>query len=278
MRFALSILLFSACLKVVPAHSLVAAHPAQNGELNGMVNPGHCSGAMVRLGENPGKVYVLTNGHCWSRLLNQGLSTGNGRIVHYNLQLANPQNSFVTAFDVNNGQQKVQVSRLVYATMDRTDIALFETVETEAALTARRIRVFRLSQSGAQPGDVARITSAYWNSSQTCLIERVVPTLQEGYWTFNDAFALDHDCYAKGGWSGSPVISAKTGEIIAILNTLNENGMACTMNNPCEVSAQGQTYFQKGNVYAQRTSDIHGCVTADGEFDLALPTCSLPKP
>ena len=41
--------------------------------LSGTAMPSLCSGAIIKLGWAPGRIYVLTNAHCWSGLLNEAL-------------------------------------------------------------------------------------------------------------------------------------------------------------------------------------------------------------
>jgi hypothetical protein len=68
-----------------------------------------------------------------------------------------------------------------------------------------------------------------------------------------------------------------TGVVVGINNNSNEDGQQCTVNNPCEVSANGEVIAQQGVRYGQQTFNVYTCLTPDFKFDLTLAGCDLPK-
>jgi len=245
--------------------------------LSGAVDPGNCSGAVVRLGEGSGKIYVLTNGHCWPRLLAETLRKHDGKIVHSRVDFRNKGNAFVTAYARQGQTVSVEVTKMVYATMDKTDIALYEVKSSGQELADLGVHVFNVRAAGPKLGESVEVISAYWKQSQSCRVDRQVDSLKEDVFHWTRGFVLN-DCEVVGGWSGSPVVSRETGEVVAIINTTNEQGEFCSLNNPCEVSPSGKESVVRNVAYAQRTQEIVGCVKPSGEFDLSLATCALPKP
>lgn len=243
--------------------------------LNGMASL-ECSGTMIKLGIQPGQIYLLTNGHCWKQLLNKAYSTNDGGIVHNQIKLSSPLQIKVFA---NYGLTRyLPFSEVTYATMLDTDIALFKSDLSEAEINQNGIKIFSLDENEVQPNDSVRITSGYWQDTRSCFVKQKIFQLKEFVWTWNNGFSLTPECNIKGGWSGSPVLS-RSGKIIGIINTLNEKNLDdCSLSNPCEIDTNGRTKHQYRTAYAQRTQDILSCVQRDGVFDLSLQSCRLPKP
>ena len=127
-------------------------------------------------------------------------------------------------------------------------------------------------------GTLTRVISGYWRERQDCTVIAHVKTLLEGEWTFADAFAFDDKCLVRGGYSGTPVVDPASNLVVAVVNTVNERGTACSINNPCEVNDAGKRVVYPGRGYAQRVTDIPACVSARGEIDFSLSGCRLAKP
>jgi hypothetical protein len=89
-------------------------------------------------------------------------------------------------------------------------------------------------------------------------------------------------CSVVGGMSGSPLVSLRSNQVVAIANTgVDDDALTkpeCSLNRPCEVSSDGSiATFPKEN-YAQQVSNIPSCFDRKGIFDLKLPSCNLEKP
>ena len=60
--------------------------------------------------------------------------------------------------------------------------------------------------------------------------------------------------------------------------TLAEQAPARTINNPCEVDADGTITVDHGAAYGQQTWWLYTCLTANRTIDLNKSGCELPKP
>lgn len=264
-------------LRIATLSILIFISTANAGDhfLNGMASL-ECSGAMVKLGIQPGQIYLLTNGHCSKQYLDEAYSTHDGSIVHHKIKFSSPLQIKVFA---NYGLTRyLPFSELTYATMSDTDIALYKSDLTEAEINQYGIKIFSLEANEVQPNDSVRITSGFWQDTASCFVKQKLFQLKEFIWTWNKGFSLTSECKIRGGWSGSPVLS-RAGKIIGIVNTLNEKNLGdCSLSNPCEVDPNGKTSHEHRTAYAQRTQDILTCIHRNGAFDLSLPSCRLPKP
>jgi hypothetical protein len=125
-------------------------------------------------------------------------------------------------------------------------------------------------------GDPIEILSGYWQQGYSCKIDRFVFELREG-----DYISKDSMRYSKGGCetihgtSGSPILDPRTRTVVGINSTGNDSGESCTMDNPCEVSENGQIYAEKGRSYGDQTHVFYSCLTADQRFDLMKEGCQL---
>jgi V8-like Glu-specific endopeptidase len=243
----------------------------------GVVAMSNCSASLVRFksSQDSDLAMVLTNGHCVGGGSHGGMLEP-GEVLH----------NFAKKFRVEllnkdaKGIKKLNSTRILYAAMTGTDVALLELDETYAQIAqsvATQPLTFadQISPMGADI-DVA---SGYWKRTYTCKTEVIVPTLKEADWTFKNSIRYSpKGCETIGGTSGSPIISKSTGEIIGINNTGNEDGESCTMNNPCEVDADGKTHAMKGRSYGQQTYLFYGCLgTGNERIDLGKPGCELAK-
>jgi hypothetical protein len=74
------------------------------------------------------------------------------------------------------------------------------------------------------------------------------------------------------------VVDVATNKVVGVNNTGNESGERCTLNNPCEVDANGTVTVRQGINYAQQTYQIPACFGLDNKLDLSRSGCVLPKP
>ncbi|MEV4501626.1 S1 family peptidase [Streptomyces klenkii] len=238
----------------------------------GTVALSNCSGSLIRLpgssDNDPG--LVMTNGHC----LETGMP-GPGEVI-------TDQPSTRTFSLLNSSAGKVatlRAAKVSYATMTDTDVTLYE-LNTTYAQIKQRYGISALSLSPDHPvaGTAIKVVSGFWKRIYSCNADGFVHTLREADWTWKDSLRYTSSCNTIGGTSGSPVVDANTGKVIAINNTGNENGERCTMNNPCEVDENGQVTVRQGINYAQETYGIAKCFATGNKLDLSLPGCELPKP
>ncbi|WP_030749781.1 serine protease [Streptomyces sp. NRRL S-31] len=238
----------------------------------GTVSLSNCSGSVIRF---PGSAdtdpaLVLTNGHC----LETGMP-GAGQVV-------TGQSSSRTFGLLNSAGTKVatlRANQVVYSTMTDTDVTIYRTTTTYAAIkSSYGISPLTVQDTHPVAGTAIKVVSGYWKRVYSCNVDGFVYRLKEGDWTFKDSVRYTSACDTIGGTSGSPVIDAGTGKVVAVNNTGNEDGQRCTVNNPCEVDAAGNVTVRQGINYAQEIYNIPACFTTGNKLDLSASGCTLPKP
>ena len=81
-------------------------------------------------------------------------------------------------------------------------------------------------------------------------------------------------CQFQPGDSGSVAIG-KDGKIYGVAQTIYENGKACTADNPCEETPQGQI-TKTGQLYLSPVGALHACYDINKRrFDFNKAGCSL---
>ena len=240
-----------------------------NYDFNGIVELSNCSGSLIRYEQSDldDKAIILTNGHCVDMI--------SPNTAYYQRQ-SNRRFTLLNSRGRTAG--RVYASMLEYATMTKTDIALYTLQKTYRQIEDEYgVEAYTLSSERPNIGDDIEIISGYWHRGYSCEIEEVIHRLKEANWTFHDSLRYSRPgCKTIGGTSGSPVILSGTKTVIAINNTGNESGRECTLNNPCEVNEEGQVYYKKGYSYAQQTELIYSCLDDELRINLELEGCELP--
>jgi hypothetical protein len=245
----------------------------------GIVALSNCSGSLVRFksSADTDKAMILTNGHC--------VSTGLfGGFLKPGEVLVNKTARYDISILDKNGRSldDVETSRILYATMTDTDVALMELSDTYADILARTgVPALTIADQAPAMGMDIEIPSGYWKRTYACRTEAIIPELKEADWTFKHSIRFSQPgCETIGGTSGSPLVGAASGEVIGINNTGNEDGEQCTMNNPCEVDETGHETVRQGRSYGQQTYLFYGCLATSGtdRLDLNQASCELPKP
>jgi V8-like Glu-specific endopeptidase len=242
-------------------------------DFEGIVKLSNCSGALIKF-ENMAetkKAMVLTNGHC--------ADLPGGAFIEPNEIIFNrPVKRNMGIFDRNMKTHKVTTTKFLFATMTFTDISLYE-----LELTYKQIK----DQFDIEPYTVVsthpavnletEIISGYWEKGYSCTVDAFIPTLKEDVYVWADSLRYAPGCDTIHGTSGSPIIERNTRNVVGINNTGSDNGERCTMDNPCEVSADGTITARKGISYGQQTYIMYSCMNADYTFDLNKSGCKLPK-
>jgi V8-like Glu-specific endopeptidase len=248
----------------------LGAGVADGYDFEGIVRLSNCSGSFIRLenakDNDPG--LVLTNGHC----LETGMPKP-GQVMQHQPS--------ARRFSLYNKAAEVvgvvTAQEVVYSSMTKTDITLYKLNETYAQVQTRLgIHPFTLASTHPVVSTPIQVISGYWVKGYSCSIEAFAYQLHEDDWTFVDSVRYSRPgCNIIGGTSGSPVIQTGTRNVVAINNTINEDGQQCTMNNPCEVDTTGKVFYQEGIGYAQETYWIYSCLNANGDFDTSVKGCTL---
>ncbi|MQS11671.1 hypothetical protein F7Q99_05045 [Streptomyces kaniharaensis] len=247
------------------------AHAVQAGDLTATIALSNCSASLVRYptSVDGDRALMLTNGHCLPTMPPAGEVIQNVAASRSGTLLNGAGNSLGT----------VQADKVLYATMTGTDVALYELTDTYGSISSR-YGVTALTVSDTHPADGAAmfIPSSYWKQVWNCSVNGFVPTLREDEWTWHDSLRYSAGCNTTHGTSGSPIVDSASGRIIGINNTGNDDGQMCTLNNPCEVAADGTTTATKGQSYGEETYWFTTCLGNGRVIDLNVSGCLLTKP
>ncbi|MFI5890994.1 serine protease [Actinoplanes sp. NPDC051513] len=232
----------------------------------------NCSASLVRYPSSASsdRAMMLTNGHCY-----EGGFLGAGQV----LQNRTSSRSGTLLNASGRSLATVRADRVLYATMTGTDVTLYRLTSTYATLSSRYgATALTISASHPAAGASIAIPSSYWKQIWTCKIDGFVGTLREDEWTWRDSIRYDVNCDTIHGTSGSPIVDASSGQIVGINNTGNDDGEMCTLNNPCEVDANGTTHAYQGQSYGEQTYWFTTCLTSSRTIDLSVSGCLLTKP
>ncbi|OMI39837.1 S1 family peptidase [Streptomyces sparsogenes] len=257
---------------VAPAAAVSDTPKAKAVDFAGTVALSNCSGSVVRMPNSADSdlAFVLSNGHC----LESGMPSA-GQVI---VDRASTR-SFTLLNSSGSGVATLRATKIAYATMTDTDVSLYQLSSTYAQIQQRYgIKALPLADTHPVQGTAINVVSGYWKKIYSCNIDGFVYRLKEDEWTWKDSVRYTSACNTIGGTSGSPVVDSATGKVVAINNTGNEDGGRCTLNNPCEVDANGTVTVRQGINYAQQTYGITKCVAAGNKINLSLAGCELPKP
>ncbi|MCX5213178.1 serine protease [Kitasatospora sp. NBC_00240] len=258
--------------QVASADLTARAQPAVAVTLAGTVALSDCSGSLVRMPNSAASdpALILSNGHC----LENGMP-GPGEVV------VNQASSRTFSLLSSTGGKlgTLRAGKVVYGTMTDTDVSLYQLDTTYSAIRSRYgIAPLTIAATHPAQGAAIKVVSGYWKKIYSCSVDGFAYRLKEGQWTFKDSVRYTSSCNTIGGTSGSPVVSATTGEVVAVNNTGNEDGESCTVDNPCEVDQDGKVTVRQGINYAQQTYGIPACFAAGNRLDLTRAGCTLPRP
>ena len=255
------------------AQAYEPAVQAPGADFTGIAALSNCSASLVRYAESAGtdKALVLTNGHCYEGGFLQPGQVLVNRASSRSITLLKPDSSRAGT---------VRASRILFGTMSKTDMIVYQVNESYASIKSRlNVSPLTLAKQGPANGAGMAVVSGYWKRIYTCSVQATIPQLREGDWTWQSSIKYQQPgCETIGGTSGSPVVSTSTGEVIGVNNTGNEDGERCTVNNPCEVDADGNITVEQGAAYGQQTWWLYTCLTATRAIDLNKSGCQLPKP
>jgi hypothetical protein len=256
--------------KAAPAKAAAPALAATT--LASTISLSNCSASLVRYPSSLSgdRAMMLTNGHCY-----EGGFLSAGQV----LQNRTSSRSGTLLNSSGRALATVRADRVLYATMTGTDVTLYRLTSTYSTLQSRYgATALTIANTHPVAGSSMAIPSGYWKQIWTCKIDTFVPTLREDQWTWHDSIRYDANCDTTHGTSGSPIVDAASGRIVGINNTGNDDGATCTLNNPCEVDANGTTHVYQGQSYGEQTYWFTTCLTAANAIDLTKAGCLLTKP
>ncbi|MFD0531980.1 serine protease [Kitasatospora arboriphila] len=249
----------------------VPAHAVQAGDLTATIALSNCSASLVRYpaSVDTDRAMMLTNGHCLPTMPASGVVIQN--------QTASRSGTLLSPSGSSLGT--VSADKVLYATMTGTDVALYQLTDTFSSILSKYgVTALTISDTHPVDGSAMFIPSSYWKQTWNCSINGFVPTLREDEWTWHDSLRYSAGCNTTHGTSGSPIVDAASKKVVGINNTGNDDGAMCTLNNPCEVAADGTTTATKGQSYGEETYWFTTCLGAGRAIDLNVAGCLLTKP
>jgi uncharacterized protein (TIGR03437 family) len=243
------------------------------------MGPATCTAWLLATSNPELPAYLMTNAHCTG---SQGQPPND---VMRDRELASGTAVFHYFIDTQERQLRVSARNLVWASMKGTDLAIIELGATLAQLMDAGVTPLAFEPQTPAPGEPVIVVGAPANNVppderflrlEQCTAGAAVE-LVEFTWHFT---ALRNGCTdIFGGSSGSPVISARSGRVIAIMNTSTVGSMPegsdfpCYLNYPCEVSQAGRIYSNDTS-YAPALAGLDRCFPG-GRFDVAAAGCPL---
>jgi hypothetical protein len=234
----------------------------------------NCSASLVRYPSSldSDRAMMLTNGHCYEGGF---LSAGQVLVNRTSSRTGKLLNASGTAVAT------LKADLVLYATMTGTDVTLYRLTRTFAQIrSTTSLNALTISSTHPVDGHAVSIPSGYWKTTYSCAINGFVSTLREDQWTWHDSIRYlypNSSCQTIGGTSGSPIVDNASLQITGVNNTSNENGQACTLDNPCEVNSDGSLTYTQGQNYGQETYWFTTCLTAANAIDLNKTGCLLTK-
>ncbi|MFD0574386.1 putative Ig domain-containing protein [Kitasatospora gansuensis] len=247
------------------------AQAVQAGDLTSTIALSNCSASLVRYPSSvdTDRALMLTNGHC--------LPTMPSAYQVIQNTTASRSGTLLSASGSSLGT--VNADKVLYATMTGTDVALYQLTDTFASITSKfGATALTISDTHPVDGSSMFIPSGYWKQTWNCSINGFVDTLREDQWTWRDSIRYSAGCNTTHGTSGSPIVDATSKRVVGINNTGNDDGAMCTLNNPCEVAADGTTTVTKGQSYGEETYWFTTCLGTNRAIDLNVSGCLLTKP
>ena len=253
--------------------TIPAERPLHERGLAGTATFNYCSASIVRVpsSRSTDHALLLTAGHCAVTRPPRGKALSD-----------QPSHSLVSVFrNDGNPTARTVTTRLLYATMTGTDVALYRLADTYADLAAVGAKALTLTTRGPVVGERLTMLSSTLQKTYSCRVEAVVPTLREAGYTQRESlrYATEPACEPIPGSSGAPLVVPGTDEVVAIHNThVTGTGKRCAEGEPCEVGPGGSLTAIKGRGYAQQTAGVARCIVAGSRFDLTGPECELSTP
>ncbi|CAM5718704.1 hypothetical protein SALBM135S_00787 [Streptomyces alboniger] len=240
-------------------------------DVEGAVALQGCVGSVIRTPASRPKdrALLLTNGHCV-----EGERPKPGTAL-----VDQPADREVPIADRQGyPRTTARATRLLYATMSGTDVALYRLNTTYGQLKAKSAKVFRLASTAVRAGDPLSLADA--GGRRKCIAEAVVPHLREGGYQQDDAirYTSAEDCDTGHGTSGSAFLAPDGRTVAGIHNTHNDSDAGaepCADDKPCEVSRDGAVSSRNGRGYGQQTHTSTDCLTRGTKLDLSVPRCAL---
>ncbi|MDX7988647.1 hypothetical protein FE392_15125 [Xenorhabdus sp. 12] len=236
----------------------------------------HCTATLISGENTPDSntpALILTAGHC----VDSNVGT-NDVIVD---QPAGSHWEYTPDYfiDKKDNLSPIKVSRVLYSTMKKEDIAVLQLDATYGDLAKKGYHPMKLTKNLDMknqpivlthiPVDNVDYNYAYLRKSE-CNITGKSPVLYEGGapWIWSPVFSVN--CAGVvGGTSGSPVFEKDKTNVIGVLNTTTTPGMTgCGSSRPCIIE-DNKGVPEEGASYFIPVDNIANALTKDSKLDLS---------
>lgn len=248
-----------------------------------------CSTSIIRFHQSlkTDKALMLANAHCirihpelFPDHLKSAAQTVDDQKVGAFLVNFDIKNNWVYDVELVNYKKnityKTKAKHVLYATHTLTDLALFELSETFAELETKGILSLTLSERPAKVNEKIVIVSALFDHQFVCSVDGIVPVILTNRTYFRNAVRYSKECAVYKGTSGSPVISLKTGEVVAINSFRNEpSDKNCIDAGICEVDGADVHVGKIKSGYGMEVHQIYSCLDENRKINLNKPGCKL---
>ena len=231
---------------------------------------GVCSGSLVQFEglSDSQPALVVTNGHC----INEG------SIDVYGVRMPAIGEILIdipTSAHIFLSFGRLQAERLLVGTMTRTDIAIYQLHLSYKELIQIGAQPLRVNQTETQhENEQVWVVSHLLRTISPCLINGIDLSIQEDQWVLEGVLGLvGESCQLIPGMSGSPVVN-RNGQLIGVVSTSNEGGKDCSLDNPCEIQADGGRKSFDSKNYAVSITQLNQCVI-NGVFQPQSENCPL---
>ncbi len=245
---------------------------ASIGQLQGASST--CTAVLLDTSESPtAPAYAITNGHC------VGIFGANDLVIDHAAEGTS------VAFDwfIDRPEHRVvPVTKIAWASMRTTDLAVLELAATPDELRGSGLRGWRPQAVEGGAGTSVDIVMVgvpvgapvvdipedqRYLRLGTCSLDVTPVVLNERQWLW--PAALRNDCpEVVPGNSGSAVLDRATGGLLGLINTTTykgEAGAECWLGRPCEVNEDGEASLPDTS-YAQPVGGLGSCFADEGQF------------
>ncbi|GAA5140509.1 serine protease [Nocardioides marinquilinus] len=246
--------------------------PPPRPDYRGAVSMKICSGSIVRFAgsRDTDRALALTNGHCHGK-----------RLPEPDVVLGEQPARRPVALLDRSGEKvgSVLTDRLLFATMEHTDVALYRLRVTYRGLRERYgVRPLELATRRAARNTPITIRAGLNRIEYRCGLQGFSYRLVEGDYTWQWSLRYRTGaCRTVGGTSGAPVLDPQR-RVVGVNNTGTIEGYSgCELGAPCEVSRDGDVRSFPRRSYGQQTWQLTTCLDAEQRlFDATRRGCRLP--
>ena len=251
---------------------------------NVQINATGCAGVVFKMPNmtDDQKALVLTNGHCigyGSYSVEPYPNFPDNKEVFINFNT--PFFETVTVYSDNlEWDELFYYQKILFATMTDTDLAIIELETTYKTLKEKNYTVYSIAREFPRLGTIMEFYTYSYNKIDICKVDKIIPTLKEGVWTWNDSIRMkaNEECRFIPGQSGTAGIEPSSGLVYGLANTGYEGGTPCSFGNPCEIHKEIISTGERHQSYGVSVAPLYDCYDEDqAVFNFNPESCSLNR-